>query len=82
MPNEHYKQGKIQAIDAITDWGLDFCLGNVVKYIARHGHKQSPTEDLAKALWYLVHNQVGDAQETDRIVAYIKTRRNDNDKTA
>ena len=42
-------------IDAIEDWGLDFCLGNVVKYISRAGHKDSNkvVEDLKKAAWYL-----------------------------
>ena len=29
----HYNQGKIEVIDAIEDWGLDFNAGNVVKYI-------------------------------------------------
>ena len=32
---KHYNVGKIEVIDAIQDWELDFCLGNVVKYIAR-----------------------------------------------
>jgi hypothetical protein len=37
----------------IQDWELDFCLGNVVKYIARHNHKKDPLTDLKKAKWYL-----------------------------
>jgi len=49
----HYNQGNIEVIDAIEDWGLDFNAGNVVKYVARHKHKDEPVEDLKKARWYL-----------------------------
>ena len=49
----HYNQGKIEVIDAIEEWGLDFCEGNVIKYVARHRHKNEPLEDLKKAQWYL-----------------------------
>lgn len=49
----HYNTGKIEVIDAIEDWNLDFHLGNAVKYIARAGHKGSKREDLEKAVWYL-----------------------------
>ena len=31
----HYNSGKIEAIDVIEDWGLNFSLGCVVKYICR-----------------------------------------------
>ncbi len=49
----HYNTGKIEVIDAIEDWGLDFNAGNVVKYVARYQHKANPVEDLKKARWYL-----------------------------
>lgn len=49
----HYTHGKIEPIDAIEDWKLGFCLGNVVKYIARSYHKGNTLEDLKKARWYL-----------------------------
>ena len=49
----HYNQGKIEVIDAIEEWGLDFCEGIVIKYVARHRHKNEPLEDLMKAKWYL-----------------------------
>ena len=49
----HYNQGKIEVIDAIEDWNLDFCEGNVVKYVARHKHKGNSLQDLRKAKWYL-----------------------------
>ncbi len=32
---------------------IDFCMGNVVKYILRADHKGRKAEDLKKALWYL-----------------------------
>lgn len=51
----HYKQGSMEVIDAIEGLGLDgdFCLGNVLKYIARSKHKGSELTDLGKAMWYL-----------------------------
>lgn len=51
----HYNVGKIEVIDAIEDWGLNFSLGNAVKYIARADHKGKPIEDLRKAVFYLEH---------------------------
>ena len=49
----HYNAGKIEVIDAIEDWGLDFIEGNVVKYITRSKHKGNTLGDLRKARWYL-----------------------------
>ena len=49
----HYNVGKIEVIDAIEAWGLNFSLGNAVKYIARADHKGEPIEDLEKARWYI-----------------------------
>ena len=52
----HYNVGNIEVIDAINEWKLDFDLGNVVKYVARAGHKdpEKTVEDLKKAMFYLV----------------------------
>ena len=50
---KHYNTGKIQPIDVIEDWGLDFRLANAVKYIQRHKHKGSAKKDLEKAVWYI-----------------------------
>ena len=49
----HYKHGKIEVIQLTSQ--LDFCSGNVVKYLARAGLKagESRLEDLRKAKWYL-----------------------------
>tara|TARA_E500000331_G_C16885315_1_gene552269 strand:- start:278 stop:517 length:240 start_codon:yes stop_codon:yes gene_type:complete len=49
----HYNQGKIEVIDAIEDWDLNFCEGNIVKYVVRHRHKGVPLQDLKKAKWYI-----------------------------
>jgi len=50
----HYGGDTIyEAIKVIEAWGLDFCLGNTVKYICRAGAKGSEVEDLKKARWYL-----------------------------
>jgi hypothetical protein len=50
----HYTDGKIEVIDFIRDKRLDFCRGNVVKYICRAGKKSKETEleDLKKAMQY------------------------------
>jgi hypothetical protein len=44
-----------EAIKVIESWGLDFHLGNTVKYISRAGlkNREKELEDLEKAAWYL-----------------------------
>jgi len=51
-PN-YYKRGSIQVWDFIRDQGLNFHLGNAIKYICRAGYKDSKVEDLKKAIHYL-----------------------------
>lgn len=51
----HYTYGNIETIDFIDDKNLNFCLGNVIKYVTRAGHKNDALEDLKKARWYLDH---------------------------
>lgn len=52
----HYNSGKIEVIEAIEDWKLNFSRGNAVKYIARAGKKDPAREieDLEKAAWYVM----------------------------
>lgn len=51
---EHYGgDNTYEAIKVIEAWNLDFCLGNVVKYISRAGKKDDTIQDLKKAKWYL-----------------------------
>lgn len=49
----HYKAGGIETIDFIEAKGLNYNLGNVVKYITRADLKGDRKENLEKALWYL-----------------------------
>jgi hypothetical protein len=41
----------IECIDVTQ--GMNFCLGNAVKYIWRSGLKHDSIEDLRKAAWYV-----------------------------
>ncbi len=54
---DHYggSGSEYEAIKVIEAWQLDFCLGNVVKYISRAGKKEpeKTVQDLEKAKWYL-----------------------------
>lgn len=52
---QHYggEENPYEAIKVIEAWGLDFCLGNTVKYISRAGKKENTVQDLKKAIWYL-----------------------------
>ena len=48
----HYTQGKIEVIEVIEDWELNYLEGNIIKYVARYKYKNK-IEDLKKAEWYL-----------------------------
>lgn len=47
----HYRWLPVEVIE-VTEH-LNFCLGNVIKYVLRADHKGKPVEDLEKARWYL-----------------------------
>ena len=50
----HYTEGrKYEPRKVIADWGLNFNLGNAVKYVARAGRKCDKVEDLRKAIQYI-----------------------------
>ena len=49
---DHYQQG-IEPIEVIESWGLNFSLGNAIKYILRSPYKGKQIEDLEKARWYI-----------------------------
>ena len=62
---KHYNMGKVEVIEAIESWDLDFRLANVIKYVARAGKKDPKKlkEDLQKAKWYLerfIEKECGD----------------------
>ena len=50
----HYENGNdYDIIDVIRDYELNFCRGNIIKYIARAGKKQDELLDLIKAQDYI-----------------------------
>ena len=50
----YYQRGSCDVWDFVREQGLNFHLGNAIKYIARAGHKtQSKIEDIEKAIHYL-----------------------------
>lgn len=48
---DHYKKHAIQPWDVIETYGLDFFVGNVIKYCLRQ--KDNRLQDLEKAMHYL-----------------------------
>ena len=57
-PDHYHADAGVEVIKAIRAWsddnGLSFCLGNVIKYVARCQSKhESAVEDLKKARWYI-----------------------------
>lgn len=53
----HYTSGRIECIDFIDScgYGLDFCLGNALKYLTRCKLKGTTVQDIKKAIWYAQH---------------------------
>lgn len=54
----HYRQGGIEAIEAIKasmsrEEFEGYLKGNAMKYLWRYRHKGKPGQDLRKASWYL-----------------------------
>ena len=51
----HYggEENPHEAIKVIEAYNLNFCIGNVIKYVLRAGKKGSKIQDLKKARWYL-----------------------------
>ena len=54
-PNHYRGDRQFEPIAVIEDWGLNYRLGNALKYISRNGRKpgEDPREGLKKAIWYL-----------------------------
>ncbi len=49
----YYQRGYSDVWDFIRDQGLNFHLGNAIKYICRAGYKDNKIQDLQKAIHYL-----------------------------
>ena len=67
---EHYTYGGIETIDYLAaklteEQFVGYCLGNVLKYLSRAGHK-GKLQDLRKAGWYL-----------ERLLNYVAARGGD-----
>ena len=66
---DYYQRGHIEVWDFIRDQGLNYHLGNVVKYLCRAGYKDDAIKDLKKAIHYL-ENEIkfreGNANPSDR----------------
>lgn len=59
----HYLAGGFEVMDIIEAYKLDFCEGNVLKYLLRWRRKDG-LQDLKKAAWYLdrlIKTEVGNA---------------------
>ena len=48
----YYTGMKITPIDYILANNMDFCSGNIIKYISRWNKKGTPAEDLKKIIEY------------------------------
>lgn len=68
---KHYRNAKIQPDDAIEQWGLNFRLGNIIKYTVRCNLKGSKETDLIKVVWYAVKELTDSTAEADAAVARI-----------
>lgn len=62
---KHYTRLDPEPIDVIEAWGLNFRLANVIKYVARAGHKGEWESDLRKAVWYLERELVKGGERDD-----------------
>lgn len=49
---QHYTNLKIEPISFIVDHNLDFCSGNIVKYVSRLNNKDKPIDELKKIFFY------------------------------
>jgi hypothetical protein len=55
----HYKQYKIEPIEVIEDWKLQFSLGCAIKYIAGYRYRGNRKKDLIKAANYCYRAATG-----------------------
>jgi hypothetical protein len=67
---DHYQSDKMEVIDIIEAFELNFHLGNVVKYITRADKKGNSLEDLEKAKWYLQREINNRYKQQSSIVTY------------
>lgn len=66
----YYKRGGIEVWDFIRDQGLNYHLGNALKYICRAGYKDSKIADLRKAIHYIqneLENEIISSGASERV---------------
>ena len=68
----HYASHRVKPIDLIEEYKLNFNLGNVIKYTARHAEKDGRA-DLCKALWYLLNELGLNHKEIEKLTARLET---------
>jgi|TARA_E500000331_G_scaffold80664_1_gene76180 hypothetical protein len=70
----YYRRGSIEPWDFIRDQGLNYHLGNAIKYICRAGYKDDYAKDLIKAIHYLENEleNVPSKQSGDRISPSVR----------
>ncbi len=75
---EYYRRGNVEVWDFIRDQGLNYHLGNAIKYICRAGHKNEATinSDLRKAIHYLTNelDHVTLKQQCNRVPPSIQPK--------
>jgi hypothetical protein len=77
----YYKRGNVEVWDFIRDQGLNYHLGNAIKYIVRAGFKGSIIEDLQKAIHYLnneLENQINIERASHGVSQSIPSRKQHN----
>jgi len=50
---KHYNVEGYEVIDIIDAFGLNFNMGNALKYLLRAERKGNKEQDINKAIWYL-----------------------------
>ena len=72
--DQHYSQNKFQTTEFLIDagHGTGFCIGNIMKYAQRYGHKGTPDEwrkDIFKVIHYaIIMLHVHDTTENNKKV--------------
>jgi|TARA_Y100000361_G_C11160908_1_gene347260 hypothetical protein len=62
----HYVKGRVyEPVRVIEDWGLNYHLGNALKYISRAGRKENAEQDISKAIWYLTRRLEFEREQRD-----------------
>lgn len=67
----HYTSHAVTPIDLIVAYGLNFALGNVIKYAARAAEKDGRA-DLMKSLWYIVFELTQSTDTANRVCEDVR----------